>query len=195
MKHLGIVAPFVIGAALMVGLTAAMKVSTGASSEQRALTVYPSQAECVADRGNQQLCAELEINARFQAERLIWPFEGLQACTSLYGEQQCLVADDGRVRLAMSGFTQFGVQDDNAHAALPVFRSDVYRAHYLPNAYPVVMGSNTIMTELVGQGTFIAGRPRSLGESLCVDGSCMAVVDHLATLQLPRSVATALFAN
>ncbi|NLC22363.1 MAG: DUF1190 domain-containing protein [Halomonadaceae bacterium] len=179
----------------MVVLTAVTKVSGGAYSQQRVLAVYASHAECVADRVDQKLCADLELNASYQAEQFIWSFDGHQDCAALYGEAQCLVNDEGRVSLAMSGFTQFGLQSDSPHTALPVFRSDRYRTHHLPNAYPVVMGSNTIMAGLMEQGTFIAGRPRSIGDPLCVNDVCKPVMDHLTSLQLPRPVVSALFAN
>lgn len=178
----------------------ALQMSRAPSSEQASLYVFDSIESCVQLKGEAAIsaCQELEAEARSIASAMHWPFDSYDECVASHGAKNCYTGDDGAWRVKMGGFTRFS-KNTTFRSALPVFHSTSYPGFYLPNGYPVLTGENTILEELLSMGGYLASRPRSLVQDLCVRGkgvvNCQPVHSyvHASTLTIP--VVAALFSE
>lgn len=160
--------PAAVAIAFTGAAFAAQQISSSPSSEQSSFEVFRTTEACTEAAGmHQQLCLAMHDRASYIADHTVWPFMTFEDCQRSYGPDNCAVGAEGQLRVRMAGFTSFS-KGTSATSALPVFRSSVYPGLYLPNAYPVVLGPNTVMSSLLDAGAFSASMVRTLDQKLCV---------------------------
>lgn len=168
-----------------------------ASSDQDTFMVYKDIEHCEKAGGpqNPDLCQSMHEEAEAIAANMSWSFASVEQCVESYSEDSCL-QDGESVRLKMAGFTQFS-NTTRFGTILPVFHSTVHPGLYMPNAYPVLAGQNTIMTRLLERGAIAGARTRSLGEDMCIEHKgeqeCGKVHTFVTGSLIDRAVVTSLF--
>jgi len=187
-----------IVAGMIALASAASFVSSPAPAESANLPVYTSAEQCAAGQGADVLfaCQQLEIRAQAHASATNWGFKSQDDCDSVYGSENCEPTEEGVWGVKLAGFTQFS-SGETVHSVLPVYRSSVHPGLYLPNGYPVLAGNNTVPAQILSNGAFAAGKPRSLGQTLCIkDGGekrCDLLHAFLTSGGIERPVLNALF--
>jgi hypothetical protein len=190
---LGIVAVAALG-------VLALQIAQAPSSKQATFHVFDSVESCARIKGEAAsiVCADMEAEARSVADSLIWPFATKEDCVASHGADNCYQGNDDRWRVKMAGFTQFS-RDTAFRSILPVFHSSTYPGLYLPNGYPVLNGANTILDRVLALGGYMAGKPRSLAQDLCVKESseliCRPLHTFVSRARLELPVVGALFSD
>lgn len=188
-----------VGAIIIVCAAVYFAGKTNRAPSSYVITVYSNLEHCQKDGREPAYCSELEDNAQQSVKTMLWGFKDEEDCIDAYGAEQCAVNDDNTVYVIQAGFTPFSKDSEDMRSAIPVFKSSVHPGLYLPNGYPVVLGVNTMLPEVLSQGPWLAVRARSLNSELCVDVGgqdvCAPTHTFVRGLTLGWNVAKALFAQ